>query len=502
MKLGIDLGTTYSLVAALNAQGVPVLVPDRHRAAELRTPSAVHIAGSEALVGLSIEELLIDDPGLPVARGFKRTMGEPQPAHRDADGREWDAESLSALVLRKLLADVEAFAAEEVDDCVITVPANFNDAQRRATRLAARLAGLTRVQLIEEPIAAAAFYGYSEKCAEQTLFVYDFGGGTFDATVLQISEGRLFVLATEGHNGLGGRKIDAAIAEVMAKDIAARYGRDPLAEPAATEVLRRLAEEAKIALSRPGRGVLRKTLLAGGRVNEVSLSSEQIARVLTPIVDETLVVSLRCLEGAGLGWNQIDRILLTGGSSLLPQVTRRVLEVSGKPSTAIDCLHPHQAVAYGAALLADMSASQSEAQPLNAVAPYHLGLRVRDPANGRDRIEVMIKRNTPLPVRQTATFYTTRPEQTRIVFDVVQSKGESEVVASLGHFAFGPIRRPRKNYPVEVSLAYDTEGMVRVTARDLVTGEALERELAGDQNPDLTRFSRGKSLLQGVTVNR
>lgn len=502
MNLGIDLGTTFSLASFVNAQGVPALVPDFHNASEFRTASAVHVAQRQALVGTAIEELLLDDPGLPVARGFKQAMGAEQSAWQAPDGVEWPAEALAALVLKKLLRDVEAFAAESVESCVVTVPANFDDAQRRATLLAARLAGMSRVHLVEEPVAAAAFYGYSEKSAEQTLFVYDFGGGTFDATVLQISEGRLHVLATEGHNGLGGRRIDAALTDLIAQDFTRQHGRNPLDDPATREQLRHFAEEAKISLGLPARNQLRKTLVLAGKVAELALAREQLDRIVLPVVEETLTVSRRCLDAAGLGWNQIDRVLLTGGSSLLPSVSRRLAQETGKHGEALHCRHPHQAVAYGAALIAEAHATRPDEQPLHAVAPYHLGLRVRDAATGAARIETMIKRNTPLPARHTATFYTSRPEQTRIVLDVVQSKGEGELVASLGHFAFGPIKRPKKNYPVEVSLAYDVEGLAKVTARDLVTGETLERELVSGDNPDLASFSKGRGLLQGVTVNR
>jgi len=502
MNLGIDLGTTFSLASFVNAQGVPALVPDFHNASEFRTPSVVHVSEDQALVGTAIEELLIDEPGLGVARGFKQRMGEDASALKDSQGREWPPEALSALVLKKLLRDVEAFAAESVDSCVLTVPANFDDAQRRATQLSARLAGLSRVQLVEEPVAAATFYGFSEKSAEQTLFVYDFGGGTFDATVLQISEGRIYVLATEGHNGLGGRRIDAALIELIVQEYRRQHARDPQDDPAAREQLRRFAEEAKIALGLPARTQLRKTLVLSGKVTELVLSREQLDRIVQPIVEETLQVSRRCLEGAGLGWNQIDRVLLTGGSSLLPSVGKRLAQETGKHGEALHCRQPHQAVAYGAALIAEARATRPDAQPLQAVAPYHLGLRVRDPNSGVGRIEVMIKRNTPLPTKHTATFYTSRPEQTRIMLDVVQSKGDGELVASLGHFAFGPIKRPKKNYPVEVTLAYDAEGLVKVTAKDLITGEALERELASGDNPDLARFSRARALLQGIAVNR
>ena len=501
MNLGIDLGTTFSLASFVNALGVPALVPDFHNANEFRTPSAVHISGRRALVGSAIEELLLDEPGLPVARGFKQAMGTDEPTWNTTDGAAWTAEALSALVLKKLLHDVESFYAEPVDSCVVTVPANFDDAQRRSTLLAAQLAGLSRVHLVEEPVAAAAFYGYSEKSAEQTLFVYDFGGGTFDATVLQISEGRLFVLATDGHNGLGGRRVDAALTELIAQELIRAHGRNPLDDPATREQLRRFAEETKITLGLPAHNQLRKTMILAGHVAELSLSREELDRIVTPIVEETIAVSRRCLHAAGLGWHQIDRVLITGGSSLLPAVGKQLAQETGKFGDALHCRQPHQAVAYGAALIAEARASRPDKQPLNAAAPYHLGLRVRDPTSGTTRIETMIKRNTPLPAKQTATFYTSRSEQTRIVLDVVQGKGEGELVASLGHFSFGPIKRPKRNYPVEVTLAYDTEGLVKVTAKDLVTGEALERELTSDNNPDLARFSRGRSLLQGIGVN-
>lgn len=502
MNLGIDLGTTFSLASFVNAQGVPVLVPDFHNANEFRTPSAVHVTDKQALVGAAIEELLLEEPALRVARGFKQLMGGEAPAWRDGEGRDWPAEALSALVLKKLLRDVEAFAVESVDNCVVTVPANFDDAPRRATQLAARLAGLSRVHLVEEPVAAATFYGFSEKSSEQTLFVYDFGGGTFDATVLQISEGKMFVLATEGRNGLGGRCIDSALVDLIARDFVQQHGRNPMDDVSTHEQLRHFAEEAKIALGMPARSRLRKTLVLAGHVVELALSREQLDRIVLPIVDETVVVARRCLDAAGLTWNQIDRVLMTGGSSLLPAVGKRLVQETGKLGDSLHCRQPHQAVAYGAALIAEARATRPDAQPLSSVAPYHLGLRVRDTNSGSGRIETLIKRNTPLPARHTATFYTNRPEQTRIVLDVVQGKGEGELVASLGHFAFGPIKRPKKNYPVEVTLAYDTEGLVKVTAKDVVTGEALERDLTSSDNPDLARFSNARGLLHGVDVNQ
>ena len=503
MNIGIDLGTTFSLAGFLNPQGVPTLVPDFNHATTYRTPSVVCIRDGQAQVGNLLEELLLDEPGLPITRGFKQLMGSDTPAYRDEQGRQWPAEAVSALILKKLLRDVDSHCGEAIEHCLITVPANFNDAQRKATRIAAQLAGLSRISLVEEPIAAAAFYGFSERGAEQTLLVYDFGGGTFDATVLQISAGRLYVLATEGENQLGGCHLDQALTRLVANDFQRRHGQDPLQDAAAAETLRRFAESAKIGLSQPGRGPMRKTLVLAGRVSEVSLAADQIDRLVAPFVDNTLEVCRRCLDGAGLGWNQIDRILLVGGSTLLPQVGRALSQASGKPQSAMICKQPHQAVAYGAALLAEAFADSdaADAAPHCAVAPYHLGLRVRDPITGGSKIEVMIKRNTPLPTRAVATFYTTRPEQTRLIFDVVQSKGNNELAASLGMFAFGPLRNPRKNYPVELTVAYDAEGLVKVTAKDMVTGVALERDLAQQDDPDAVRYALARKLVQAVGIS-
>lgn len=500
MNIGIDLGTTFSLTAYLNNQGVPTLVPDAQQAQWYRTPSVVSVGARQSWVGQVLEELLLDEPGLPIARGFKLHMGTDHLPYTDEQGRQWPAEALSALVLKKLVRDVEAQCAETIDHCLITVPANFTDAQRKATVAAASLAGLSRVSLIEEPIAAAAHYGFSRKDAEQTLLVYDFGGGTFDASVLHISEGRLYVLATEGDNRLGGRNIDQALTDLLRQEVRLRHSLDLQGDDASLETLRRFAEAAKIGLSQPGQGLMRKTLVLAGKAVELSLSPEQVRSVVEPIVQQTIKACQRALDGAGLGWGQMDQVLLVGGSSLLPEVGKALSVASGRPPSSLMAKHPHQAVAYGAAVLAEAAAADhGTAEPVHqGVAPYHLGLRVRDATNGQDRMEVMLKRNTPLPAKASTTVYTHRPDQSRVILDIVQGKGGAEPLTSLGHFAFGPLRAPQKNYPVEVTLAYDVQGMVRVAAKDLITGQSLERELSASADADASRVLLAKQLLDAV----
>jgi molecular chaperone DnaK len=502
MNIGIDLGTTFSLAAYLNPQGVPTLVPDAAQPQWLRTPSVVGVQGHQALVGQALEALLVDEPQRSIVRGFKQHMGTDAVPYTDDQGRAWSPEALSALVLFKLLRDVEASCGDPVEHALITVPANFGDAQRKATLGAAALAGLQHVSLIEEPIAAAAHYGHSRRDAEQTVLVYDFGGGTFDATVLHIADGRLYVLATEGDNQLGGRLVDQRLVEQLQVDVRRRYGLDMSHDAAAHEVLRRFAEAAKIALSQPGQGVMRKTVVLGGRACELSLSPQQVQAAVQPVVEATLAACERGLEGAGLGWGQMEHVLLVGGSSLLPTAGRALAAASGKPAGALVPRQPHQAVAFGAAVLADASVAEGASlEPVHqSVAPYHLGLRVRDATTGEARVQVLVKRNSPLPARATTTIYTNRAEQTRVILEIVQSKGERDAGQSLGHFAFGPLRAPRLDYPVELSLAYDAEGLVRVTARDLVTGEALQREMAAGGDSDVRRLQQGRACLAGVKL--
>lgn len=323
--LGIDLGTTFSIVSYVNPQGVPTLFPDYHDANEFRTPSVVHIGSEGCFVGHVLEELLEDEPGHEVARFIKLSMGNNEVVYTDHLGREWSAEGISAIILRKMLDDVQAFVHEDVGGVIITVPANFNDEQRRATRNAALLAGLPCPQLLEEPIAAATYYGFSEGNKEQTLFVYDLGGGTFDATLLQSSPDGLYALATEGNNLLGGKEVDEVIIKQVTDEFNRQHGFNPMDDTASAARLRHFATETKLKLAKPGREQVRKTLLLAGRTLDFIITRNQFEKMIENLIDETLEVSEQCLKSAGLEWALVDRILLTGGSSLLPLVEKKLL---------------------------------------------------------------------------------------------------------------------------------------------------------------------------------
>ena len=504
--LGIDLGTTFSIVSYVNPQGVPTLFPDYHDANEFRTPSVVHIGPEGCFVGQALEELLEDEPALPCARFVKLAMGMPEAVFTDHQERLWLPEGISAVILRKMLHDVQAFVHEDVGGVIITVPANFNDEQRRATRNAALLAGLPCPQLIEEPVAAATYYGFAEGKKEQTLFVYDLGGGTFDATVLQSSPEGLYALATEGNNRLGGKEVDEVIMKQVTDEFLRQHGFNPLDDPASATQLRRFATDTKLKLARPGREQVRKTLLLAGRTLDFIITRNQFERMIEDLIDETLVVSERCLKSAGLDWSLMDRILLTGGSSLLPLVEKKIALASQKSRTEIVCKQPHQAVAYGAALIAEQRRRQLAGEEcdtqLQQISAYDLGIRVADKQTGQPAVEVLIPRNSPIPARQGTTFYTTRADQTRMVIEVVQQRAPGVEEKSLGYFAFGPIDKPRKNYPVEITLAYDLDGLVTVTARDPDSGQEIEQILDQEGEHFNARMAEQKEWVTGLEINR
>ncbi len=497
--LGIDLGTTYSLVAYMNPHGVPTLFPDYHDANAFRTPSVVHVGEEGGLVGSAVEEILEDEPDFPMVRFVKLQMGEGESAFSDHLKRNWLPESLSAVVLKKLLKDVRAFSPEEIGGVVVTVPANFSDAQRQATRHAAMMAGLPSPVLIDEPVAAATYYGLSDAQGDQTLFVYDLGGGTFDATVLQSAEEGLYALATEGNNALGGKSIDEIIMREVAGEFERQYGFSPLNDAIAHEQLRRFAEETKLKLCQPAARQVRKTLLLAGRTLDFVISRNYFEQLISDLVDETMEISQSCLESAGLDWDMVDKILLTGGSSLLPLIKDAVARKSGFSDANIISRQPHQAVAFGAAMIAEQYFEERSKRVLQSINAWDLGVRVMDKKTGGPAVKVLIPQNTPIPANESMTFYTMRDDQTRMIIEVVQQKEDKE--RSLGYFAFGPIENPKKNYPIMITLAYDVQGMVKVTARDEETGKSIEQVLNDEMIQMDEKHAQQQIWIEALVIN-
>ncbi len=502
INVGIDLGTTYSSISHVNSHGVPALFPDRFDANEFRTPSVVHIGQDSCLVGQTVEDLLEDEPLLPIVRFVKLKTGTQDSIYTDSRGRDWSPTAVSALILRKLLQDVSAYANEDVEGALVTVPAQFGDAQRRAAKEAALLAGIPLPVLMEEPVAAATFHGLHESTREQTLFIYDLGGGTFDATILHASPDGLRVLATEGAVDVGGKAFDEAIMDEIGTDYHRTHGTLPLDDAATALELRRLAEQVKVKIGKPSVGQVRKTMLLCGKTYDFALTRSQYEGLITPLVDKTMDACDRCLKGAALAWAAIDKVVLAGGSVLTPLVQNRIRIASDKPGDKVIVQQPHQAVAYGAALLAQQASGKTDddlPRVTQRICAYDLGIRVWDKRQGRPAVKPLIKRNTPLPGSASTTLYTSRSDQRRMIIEMVQSRGEED--KSLGYFEFGSIAKPRKNYPVELTVAYDIEGLVRVSARDPLTGAEMDHTMQDEHQAETASLLRQRELLESVRVN-
>jgi molecular chaperone DnaK (HSP70) len=505
MRVGIDLGTTYSLVAEMDVEGRPHLIPDSADPELVHTPSAVQITPGNAFVGTLAEALLENDPTLTVIRYFKRHFGSKEPVFYDERGQAWLAESVAALVLRKLVFDAESASPERVESAVVTVPAHFNDPQRKAVLNAAALAKLQVLGLVEEPVAAALHYGVQNGAADRVVLVYDFGGGTFDATALSMDAAGVYVLAKTGLTELGGKEIDEKIGEMVLEQFERALGRPPATGARTLVELRRVAEELKIELCLPGRRSVRKLVLLGGQAVEVAISASAFEAAIRELVEQTTAEALRCVREAGLQPGDVHQVLLVGGSSLVPLVETRLRGLFGASGQEVLYHEPSKAVAYGAALHAAQlggDAGRFHIPPeLRGVSGYHVGVRTVDPALGRVSVDPLIRKNMPLPVKVRKTYYTSRAGQERIVLDFVQYRDDGEPLVGLGHLVVGPLASPRANYPVEVTTEYRVDGTVAVEAYDAQTGVELAAVFGGDERGGAKGLALQKALVDSTVIN-
>jgi molecular chaperone DnaK len=490
MIVGIDLGTTFSLVSYVNAKGVPVLCPSRRDPQRFQTPSVVHIGERGCIVGDLLEELLLEEPALPVCRFAKLNMGQPdKTVFTDHADRAYTPEAISALILKKLKDDAEAACSESITGAVITVPANFNDAQRQATINAGRLAGIPVLGLVEEPLAAATFFGLNTQGGERLIFVFDIGGGTLDATILSATPEGLYAIATEGADNIGGKNFDELIMGLVADQFRGQHGSDPRNDAEAAQRLRLFATQSKIALSEPANAVISKPLILAGKSLRVTFSRTQFEAAAEPWLEACQEVCERALKSQSLSWADIDELILTGGSSLVPCVERKVREMSGLQPGRIRREQPHASIAYGAALLAEQFHGQKKtaAPPLKQlVTSNELGLRVFDLKERKPVFHPMIDKNVPVPASIKQTFYTQKADQTSLTIELLQRKDPFTPPETLGQFAFGPLRKPERGHPVAIELGYDGTGRVAVTATDGRTGESVAREFSKQAEADLS----------------
>ncbi|MBO9663442.1 Hsp70 family protein [Dokdonella sp.] len=479
MIVGIDLGTTNSLIGAF-IDGEPRLFPNA--LGELLTPSAVSVdERGDFILGQAARDRLATHPERSVAT-FKRWMGSARETRLGERG--FRPEELSALLLRSLLADAEAALGEKVEEAVISVPAYFSDAQRKATRAAGELAGIRVERLINEPTAAALAYGLQERREGSRFLVLDLGGGTFDVSILELFDGVVEVHASAGDNFLGGEDFLDLLTGACCADL----GIDERALAAAElGQLRHRLDRVKRELSANAR--VRLEVRAGGKEAPWEIDEQRFERLAEPLIQRMRAPLERAMRDARLQPAQLDEIVLVGGASRMPLVARLVSRMFGR--LPLRHVNPDEAIARGAAVAAGLKARDARLEEviLTDVCPYTLGTEVsREGEDGERRtgfFHPIIQRNSTVPVSREDTFYPVHDNQARLSIDVYQ--GESPMVernVKLGELLLDlPPRTPRHENGVKVRFTYDVNGVLQVEATVLATGRT--HELVLEQNPGL-----------------
>ena len=473
--IGIDLGTTNSCVAVMEG-GEPVVIANAE--GNRTTPSVVAFSKTgERMVGQVAKRQAVTNADRTIA-SIKRHMGSD---YRVAiDGKKFTPQEISAMILQKLKADAEAYLGSPVTEAVITVPAYFNDAQRQATKDAGKIAGLEVKRIINEPTAAALAYGV-DKEADQKIMVYDLGGGTFDVSILDIGDGVIEVLATNGNTALGGDDFDKCIMDYLVAEFKKAEGIDLSSDKGAMQRLKEAAEKAKIELS----GVTSTNVslpyitadITGPKHLDITLSRAKFNEITSHLVDATIEPIKKAMEDAKLSYDDINKVLLVGGSTRIPAVQEMVKKITGKDG--FKGINPDECVAVGAAIQGGILSGNVKGVLLLDVTPLSLGIETMGGVCTK-----LIDRNTTIPTTKSQIFSTATDNQDSVEIHVLQ--GEREMASgnkTLGRFMLNGIMPAPRGVPqIEVSFNIDANGIVNVSAKDLGTGKEQNITITASSN--------------------
>ena len=474
--IGIDLGTTNSAVAVMEG-GDAIIIPNIE--GNRTTPSVVAFTkDGERLVGETAKRQAITNPERTV-QSIKRHMGSDFSV--DIDGKKYSPQEISAMILQKLKSDAESYLGEKVTDAVITVPAYFTDAQRQATKDAGKIAGLNVKRIVNEPTAAALAYGEDKDKDSQTVMVYDLGGGTFDVSILELSEGVFEVHATRGNNKLGGDDFDNKLIDYIADEFQKANGIDLRVDKMSHQRLKEAAEKAKKELSSTMSTNINLPFITASAAGPLHLNMDitraKFDELTKDLVKKTEQPVLDALKDAGMEASKIDKVLLVGGSTRIPAVQESVKRLIGKePQRDIN---PDECVALGAAIQGGVLSGDVKDLLLLDVTPLSLGIETMGEVTTR-----LIDRNTTIPTKKSQIFTTAADNQTSVEIHVLQ--GERQMArdnTSLGRFILDGITPARRGIPqIEVTFDIDANGIVNVSAKDLGTGKEQHITITSSSN--------------------
>jgi molecular chaperone DnaK len=514
--IGIDLGTTFSAMAHIDAYGKPHIIPNAE--SERITPSVILFDGPNVIVGTLAKNSAVAEPE-KIVDFVKREMGKPKEQfHRELGGKVYSAEELSALILKKLKADAEKYLGQSVTDAVITVPAYFNDAERTATITAGQLAGFGVLQLINEPTAAALAYGLDKLQEEQTVFVFDLGGGTFDVTIMRIHENRLEMLATNGDHRLGGKDWDDIIVNLVAEEFDRVHGETPLLDLHSYQDLHNRALATKVQLSSRPQSVT--VYHHSGKSVKLELTRKEFEKQTRHLVEKCKTICEIVMQEARMKWDKIDKVLLVGGMTRMPMIREMIASLSSVP--IIDHVNPDEVVAIGASIQAVLSQLNEEDATgtkvlddnlrkqfssldggliqVTDITSHTLGVVLWDDRQLQEYVFPMIRKMTAIPAVMKNSFGTANANMQRAVVKIVE--GESSLPAECTPLGICDVKLPPflpKGSPVALTYQYNANQVLEVS----VEAAGNRSQVSIDRNTGLApeEIQQATSALQELNIS-